>query len=296
MNQHRIARRSALLGVGGILGLALSGCATARPVAPGSSRVTADPHPREVAPADPPAAAAPAAPPLPDVEAIIAAHEGRAPSQWGTDIPGVIRTGGEAGLDPAAVYLTLDACGGSAGSGFDAPLIEGLTAAAVPATLFLNHGWIAANYQLAAALAANPLFSIQNHGTRHLPLSVNGSSAYGIPGTASVREVALEVWENHVALTELTGVAPRWFRPGTAHLDDVALSVSTALGERIAGFAINGDGGATLPAQSVTVAVGAAVGGEIVIAHMNQPGSGTAAGILAAVQQLRDRGLSFGVL
>lgn len=295
MNEHGIARRSALAGAAGLFGLALAGCAAeeTRPAA-------AEPRREPPAPADPPKVEQPEAPdhpPQPDVEAIIAAHEGRVPSQWGTDIPGVIRTAAEAGAaDPAAVLLTLDACGGSAGSGFDATLIEGLAAAAIPATLFLNHRWIEANPGLAAALAGDPLFSIQNHGTRHMPLSVNGSSAYGIPGTASVREAALEVWENHVALTELTGTAPRWFRPGTAHLDDVALSISAALGERIAGFAINGDGGATFPVRSVTAEVGAAAGGEIVIAHMNQPGSGTAAGILAAVQQLRDRGLSFGVL
>lgn len=300
MSESGIARRSAVTGAVGLFGLALAGCAAAVPVkaerAPDPDPPTPSdrraPEPVEVSDPEPPAVPAQL-----DVEAVIAAHEGRAPTRWGLDIPGVVRTGAEAGSTaPGAVFLTLDACGGDGGSGFDAALIEGLVAAGIAATLFLNLRWIEANPDLAAALAAEPLFSLQNHGSRHLPLSVNGAAAYGIPGTASTREAALEVWDNHVALSELTGAAPRWFRPGTAHLDDVALSICSGLGERVAGFAINGDGGATFPAQTVAAEVGTATGGEIVIAHMNRPGSGTASGILAAAAALRDRGLAFGVL
>ena len=285
------SRRGVLAGMAGVMGAALVGCAPETPRTPELLR------PIELPPIDAPAAPTPAPVPAVDVAAVIVAHEGRAPVAWGTDIPGVVRTGDEAGhATPGCVFLTLDACGGPAGSGYDEPLISGLRDAGIPATLFLNLRWIQAHPDLAVELASDPLFSIQNHGSAHLPLSVTGAAAYGIVGTASARDAAMEVWENHQAIEQLVGVAPRWFRPGTAHLDDVGLSIAEALGERVAGFAINGDGGATLPAADVTAAVSSATGGELVIAHMNQPGSGTAPGLLAAVQVLRDRGISFSAL
>lgn len=258
---------------------------------PGDALVD-DPPPN--GPTDEPAGAAPA---VPDLEAIISAHEGRTPTQWGVDIAGVVRTVAEAGaVYPDRVFLTLDACGGPAGSGFDQRLIEGLRAAAVPALLFVNYQWITAHPAVMSELAGDSLFTLGNHGTRHLPLSVNGNSAYGITGTATVREAVDEVWHNHQALTELTGTPPHWFRPGTAHLDDVALSITEALGERVLGFSVNGDAGATYPAPTVAAQVGAAAPGSVVIAHFNQPGSGTADGVLAAVNTLRGRGLEFGAL
>lgn len=286
------SRRNVLAGAAALAGLTLTACAPER-----LFHLNAG-EPIELPPFEMPElpTAAPA-PPVVDVEAVIAAHEGRVPSVWGMDIPGVVRTGTDAGHEaPMSVFLTLDACGGPAGSAFDQVLIDGLRAARIPATLFLNMRWIEANADVAATLAAEPLFSIQNHGSAHLPLSVTGAEAYGIFGTTSVREAAQEVWANHQAITDLTGHAPRWFRPGTAHLDDVGLSIAAALGERIAGFAINGDGGATLPAFDVATAVSAAVGGELIIAHMNQPESGTAEGILNAVNAMRTRGLDFAIL
>jgi hypothetical protein len=42
--------------------------------------------------------------------------------------------------------------------------------------------------------------------------------------------------------------------------------------------------------------VGSAVAGDVVIGHMNQPGSGTADGVLAAVGVLRGQGVEFGLL
>ncbi|MGK0741863.1 polysaccharide deacetylase family protein [Leucobacter sp. Z1108] len=307
--QHRVSgggawpRRAFLISaVGGVATLAF-GCA---PEVNGSRprSVTSPTPPASLSPetsADPlaekPATTAPSPPAPPDLEAIIAAHEGQVPQHWGIDIPGVVRTGIEAGsAQPERVFLTLDACGGPHGSGVDERLIAGLREASVPATLFLNLRWIEAHAGLAASLAADPLFELANHGSDHLPLSVTGRSAYGISGTATVREAAHEVWQNHVALTELMGRVPRWFRPGTAHLDDVGLRIAEAMGERVLGFSVNGDAGATFPAATVASEVGAAGPGAIIIAHMNQPGSGTADGVRAAVDVVRARGLDFGLL
>lgn len=283
-------RRSLLSGVAAVVGLTLTACASERPIVPGHL------DPIALPPFEMPAVTEPVAPHI-DVEAVIAHHEGLVPAEWGMEFAGVVRTGAEAGhAQPECVFLTLDACGGPAGSGIDDALIAGLRAAAVPATLFLNLRWIQAHPVLAAELAADPLFSIQNHGSAHLPLSVTGAEAYGIVGTSTARAAAMEVWENHLVIEQLTGTAPTWFRPGTAHLDDIGLSIADALGERIAGFAINADGGATLPSADVAATVSSATGGEFILAHMNQPGSGTAVGLLAGVRSIQERGITFAKL
>ncbi len=143
------------------------------------------------------------------------------------------------------VALTFDACGGRGGSDVDSALIDGLRADGIPATLFLNSRWIQANPQLAADLAADPLFELGNHGTSHVPLSVTGRDAYGIPGTRSSQEAVDEVWGNHELLTTLTGRPPRFFRAGTAHYDEIGAQIVLDLGETPIGFSVNGDGGAS---------------------------------------------------
>jgi len=218
-------------------------------------------------------------------------------SQWGLFVDGVENELVVTAPDPTPLIgLTLDACGGSSGGGVDPALLDHLVQHGIPATLFLNQRWIESNDALARQLAAMPQFELANHGTAHRPLSISGQPAYGIRGTASVDEVVNEVWSNHLTLTELTGHAPRWFRSGTAHYDEVAVAIVRELGERVVGFTINGDGGATYPAASVERETRRAARSGIVIAHMNQPGSGTGAGLAAATLALMDEGFRFTLL
>lgn len=227
-----------------------------------------------------------------DVASIVARHAGRRPVAWGMFLPGGIVTG----FQPRGreVALTFDACGGGgAGSEANVPLLQMLTSLQVPATLFLNSRWIDANPRWTETLIANPLFEIGNHGTRHCPLSVTGRSAYGIAGTRSAQEVVDEVSVNHEKLTRLLGHPPRWFRTGTAHYDDVAVSIVKDLGEVPLGFAINGDLGATASAGEIHARLATAVPGDISIGHMNQPGSRSAHGFTMAVADLRAKGFTF---
>ncbi|GAS97722.1 polysaccharide deacetylase [Mycolicibacterium canariasense] len=211
----------------------------------------------------------------------------RAPSQWGMALPGIATSFVPAGRQLA---LTFDAC---PGRGCDDALLDTLRHNQVPAVLFLNARWIDQHPDRAAELAADPLFEIGNHGTRHVPLSVSGRSAYGIPGTRSPAEVVDEVSGDKQKITELTGRPPTWFRPGTAHYDDVAVSIVHDLGERPLGFTVNADAGATLPAAKVCANVLGAAPGSILISHMNHPEAGTAAGYAAAIPQLRAAGWEF---
>jgi peptidoglycan/xylan/chitin deacetylase (PgdA/CDA1 family) len=163
----------------------------------------------------------------------------------------------------------------------------------VPALLFLSSVWIDANPGRAEQLAANPLFEIGNHGTRHVPLSVTGRFAYGIRGTQSADEVVTEVWTNHTRIAALTGKPPIWFRPGTAYYDDVAVAIVNELGERPLGFRVDADNGAKASAARVRSAITGAAPGSVVLAHMNHPESGTAAGVSDAIIALRASGWEF---
>lgn len=214
---------------------------------------------------------------------------------WGTALPGIVTHLAQpaAANGAARVALTFDACGGPSGSDLDRELLDGLRREQIPATLFLNARWIQTHPALAAELAGDPLFLLANHGTSHRPLAVNGRSAYEIAGTRSAAEAVAEVWENHVVLMELTGTAPRYFRAGTAHYDDVAVQIVHALGEIPIGFSVNGDGGASFGAGTVRAEIGDAPPGGIVLAHMNQPHGGTHPGAIDAARDLRAHGVDF---
>ncbi|WP_258062763.1 polysaccharide deacetylase family protein [Arthrobacter sp. B0490] len=224
---------------------------------------------------------------------MIARFAGRPPSYWGLEAPRVLTYLPQG---PAGIALTLDFCGGPGGDGADLTIIDLLRRLQVPATLFLNGRWITANPALTQDLAADSLFEIANHGTNHYPLSVSGAAAYGISGTEGAGSVYDEIMINNARLTELTGKRPRFFRPGTAYLDDVAADICLALDLIPAGFSLNADGGATYPAVMVAAETGAAVPGSIIIAHGNHPGSGTGPGLAQALPHLLAKGRTFTTL
>ncbi|AUY52831.1 polysaccharide deacetylase family protein [Streptomyces sp. CB01881] len=304
-----LSRRTLLIAAAGS---ALAGC---QPAAGPAGRVTAaapaagplpSTAPEPESPTGPEAATTPAATPAtapgtvsgpPSTSAtlagradVLARYAGVEPSEWGLDVTGVL-TSLPAGEQATA--LTFDACGGPGGSGYDADLIEFLRTHEVPATLFLNARWIDANPAEFESLAGDPLFEIANHGTLHRPLSVTGRSAYGIAGTGDAGEAYDEVAGNLAKLTALLGRPPRFFRSGTAHYDDVATRIAADLDQRVAGFTVNADAGATFTSAQVREEVAATPPGAVVIAHLNHPGGGTAPGFAAALPPLLAAGRRF---
>ncbi|HEY1155385.1 MAG TPA: polysaccharide deacetylase family protein, partial [Arthrobacter sp.] len=237
-----------------------------------------------------PAPAVPPAMPLPSRAQIVDTYSKHQARYWGLEAPGVLTR-----LPPGqqGIALTFDFCGGSGGSACDQALLDTLRQRHVPAPLFLNSRWITANPAMARQLAADPLFEVANHGTSHKPLSTTGNTAYGIPGTKNAGEVYDEIMPNDGVLAAITGKRHRYFRPGTAYMDDVAVDILGALGVKAAGFSINGDGGATFPAAVVAKEVGRALAGDVVICHANHPNSGTAEGMKQALDKLLAAGMSF---
>ena len=223
-------------------------------------------------------------------KSLIRRYSRKRPTAWGEDVPRVVA---RLPTSDRVVALTLDACGGRSGSGYDAELIQTLRHQRVPATLFVNARWIEANPREFRQLAADPLFEIANHGTEHRPLSVTGRSVYGIKGTSSVGQVVDEVAVNQRLITELTDAAPAFFRSGTAHYDDVAVRVVNDLGLQVVNFDVLGDAGATYSAVQVADAMLSCKPGSIILAHMNRPEGGTAEGIDAALPRLNRRGFRF---
>lgn len=248
---------------------------------PSAARVpeaSAEPHPTPSRPVDPGRISR---------KALERRYSRKQPTAWGEAVPRVVS---RLPTTDRVVALTLDACGGRTGSGYDTELIKTLRRKRIPATLFVNARWIEANPRTFQRLAADPLFEIANHGTEHRPLSVNGRSAYGLAGTSSVADVVDEVAVNQQLITKLTGTAPAFFRSGTAYYDDVAVRIVNDLGLQVINFNVLGDAGATYSAPQVAGAMLSSKPGSIILAHMNRPNSGTAEGIAAALPKLRKRG------
>ncbi len=222
-------------------------------------------------------------------EEIVDKYQNRKPQEWGENVSGVIT---KLDTDKKIVALTLDACGGP-NDGYDSKLINYLKQEEIPATLFINSRWIDDQPEIFRELAEDSLFTIANHGTRHLPLSVTGKSAYGIQGTTSVEAVVDEVINNEVKIKKISGRKPEYFRAGTAYYDEVAVGIVNELGEKVIGYDTLGDAGATFSKQQVKQACLSVGPGSIILAHMNHPESDTAEGIRAAVPELRSRGFRF---
>ncbi|MGM8216653.1 polysaccharide deacetylase family protein [Bacillaceae bacterium W0354] len=213
--------------------------------------------------------------------------------EWGENVTGV-KT--KLNTNDQVMALTFDACGGPHGSQFDEKLINYLIENDIPATLFVNKRWIEGNYELFIELAEHPLFQIENHGTNHLPVSIDGKEAWGIKGTNSHEEIVNEVMENHRFITNLTGIEPTLFRSGTAYYDEVAVQIVKDLGFEAVNFDILGDAGGTYSKEQVKQALLSAENGSIALLHMNQPTSGTAEGVIEAIPVLKELGYKFVLL
>lgn len=217
----------------------------------------------------------------------------RQPAAWGENVSGVktrIKTDGK------QMALTFDACGGDYGNGYDRELIDFLKKEQIPATLFVNERWVHSNEGIFLDLAADPLFQIENHGTHHSPLSVNGGEAWGIQATESPEEAHDEIMNNHKTIQTLTGKEMTLFRSGTAFYDEVAVELANKLGYKVVNFDILGDAGATYSSRQVTQALMESKPGSIALLHMNQPQSGTAEGVKQAIPLLKAKGFDFTLL
>lgn len=224
------------------------------------------------------------------IKGIIKAYENVEPKEWGEHLKGVVSHIDDKNKE---IALTLDACGGKQGSKYDKEIINFLDKENIPATLFINYRWIEDNKDIFMNLSKNNNFEIENHGYSHKPLSVNKKSIYNIEGTSNVEDVIKEIKLNEDEIYKLTGKKPKYFRSGTAYYDEVSIKIAEKLGYKIAGFSINGDGGATFSKEEVINEVSKGKAGDIIISHFNQPNGYTYEGLKEALITLRKEGYKF---
>jgi len=209
-------------------------------------------------------------------------------SQW---VPGVktkIDTAGKIAV------ITLDACGGKKGSGYDLELITFLRENKIPAALFMTGLWIDANPAIVKELAADPLFEIENHGMYHKPASVNGSVIYNRRGTKNAGELVDEIELNAVKIEKITGRRPLFYRPGTAYFDDVAVKIVYDLKHIPMNFSVvSGDAAGFKPERIAKRILSGTKNGSVIIGHMNMPGKNLCPALKKSLLILKERGYRF---
>lgn len=192
--------------------------------------------------------------------------------------------------EPTRVAITLDACMGKT----DFRILDTLVNEKIPATIFVTARWLKHNPQALAILMANPdLFEIENHGENHVPAVDKPVSIYGIAAAGSPEAVVQEVEGGRQAILAATGQQPHWFRGATAKYTQSSMATINGLGERVAGYSINGDGGSLLGAGATAKHIAAAKDGDVVIAHINQPTHEAGEGVVKGLLALKAKGVTF---
>lgn len=188
------------------------------------------------------------------------------------------------------VALTFDACMGEA----DERILSVLVRERIPATIFVTARWIKKNPQTVTIFLQNPdLFELENHGQNHVPAVDVAISIYGIAAAGSPEDVRQEVAGGAEAILAAGFAQPHWFRGSTAKYDLSAIRQIRAMGYRIAGYSLNGDGGSLLDAGTAQRRIAAARDGDVILAHINQPTHAAGEGVSHALLALKGRGFEF---
>jgi peptidoglycan/xylan/chitin deacetylase (PgdA/CDA1 family) len=195
-----------------------------------------------------------------------------------------------AGKGAARVALTFDACMGKT----DSRILDTLVQQQVPSTIFVTARWLKTNPQALALMLAHPdLFELEDHGLNHIPAVDRPTLVYGIAAAGSPEAVEKEVRGGADAMVAHGLAPPQWFRGATAKYSPSAIAQIRAMGYRVAGYSVNGDSGASLPARAVEKNYLAARDGDVLISHINQPTHSSGEGVAKGILDLKARGVQF---
>ena len=183
------------------------------------------------------------------------------------------------------VALTFDACEATRPAHLDHGITDYLVGRGVPFTVFMGGRFARDNAADAAALAANPFVSIQNHTWSH-PTDLRQ-----LPDDAVRAEVARAATE----IRKVTGRTATLFRFPGGHADERTVAIVEAMGYRVVHWRwAEGD-----PARSVDADLLVAQTlertrpGDILIFHVNGRGWHTAEALPRIVDGLSARGYTF---
>jgi peptidoglycan/xylan/chitin deacetylase (PgdA/CDA1 family) len=167
----------------------------------------------------------------------------------------------------------------------------------IAATVFVTARWLRRNAEATAIFKAHPdLFELEDHGREHLAAIDRVATVYGVRSAGSPEALSLEVAGGAEAMLAAGLGKPAWFRGATAKYSPSAIAQIEAMGYRIAGYSLNGDGGSLLGAKAATKRIAAAQDGDVIIAHINQPDHAAGAGVAAGILALKKRGFEFVLL
>lgn len=188
------------------------------------------------------------------------------------------------------VALTLDACSGKT----DHRILDVLVREKIPATIFVTGRWLRRNAETVAILKAHPdLFQLENHGANHVPTISDVPTMFGIKTARTDADITAEVEGGADALMTFADAKPVWYRDATARYGRHALDLIKGMGYRIAGYSLNADYGASLPANAVQKRIAGAKDGDVIIAHINQPSHAAGAGVARGIVDLKNKGYRF---
>ncbi len=192
--------------------------------------------------------------------------------------------------DDQAVALTFDACPGA----FDLRIASALIDGRIAATIFVTAVWMRRNPEGLKLLLAHPdLFSLQNHGERHIPPVLGDRSIFGIRAAGDLGTIRTEVRNGAQAIEDASGIPPRWYRAATGFYTPSVIPEIEAMGFAIGGYSFSADAGASLPADRVAARLAAARSGDVVVAHINQPLRPSGAGVVSGLHELQRKGVRF---
>jgi peptidoglycan/xylan/chitin deacetylase (PgdA/CDA1 family) len=188
------------------------------------------------------------------------------------------------------VALTLDACSGQA----DQRILSALIEHQIPATVFVTARWLKRNPVAIAQFKSHPgLFEIENHGARHVPTIDVPISIYGLRAAGSPQAVIDEVKGGEQAVIAAMGHAPKWFRGAGAVYTKSSMAEIESLHQRIAGYSIAGDGGASYSSRRTAQTISVAHDGDVILAHVNQPTRPAGVGVVEGILKLKAKGFVF---
>ncbi len=188
------------------------------------------------------------------------------------------------------VALTFDACTGKV----DERILTTLVDNKIEATIFVTGRWLKRNAPAIATLKAHPeLFEIENHGAQHLAAVDEPVLIYGQRAAGSPENVKTEVLGGAAAVKAAFGGDTTWFRGATGEYTQSSVDEIKALNFKLAGFTFSGDGGALFSSEHAARIIAKAQDGDVILAHINQPGHNAGAGVAEGILQLKAEGFSF---
>ena len=114
-----------------------------------------------------------------------------------------------------------------------------------------------------------------------------------LASAGSAQAVEAEVQGGADAIEKVFGISPKWFRCATGQYSASSIKQIKSLNFAVAGYSVLGDGGASFSAAQAARVVGSAKGGDVIVAHINQPHKPAGLGVIEGMLRLKAEGFKF---